>query len=534
MMKLSQLLHESMTTRAQTTDVGTRAPKPFLRRVWHVLLIVIGLFVLSGLLAFSTASPAGTTFLGSSCAASPAASCTTQPTQVWHSGYTIHHPGYWQWQDGYDVWHAGYWEWHSGHQQCYPGHYVHHSGGCGYDDYGYEECWPDWYEWVDGYCDWIPGYNEWHPGYWETKPGYWETIPGYWEHVPGYYETVYTEVCDTNADCTGTCPANQQLKCNGVSAAGGCGGGANCWCVDQNGNVTNSQCNSASDCAGNAFTCPNTELGGAVWSCQSHQCIAICGDNNNNNNNNGNPTSVPPPPVPPTSTPIPTPTRTPIPVPTPIVVPHCPPNPEDYGGSVTSVVPPGAPVVQMASQPTYPVVVGQDAAKRGADLTAQISVGACTINWHYRVREDYIYCGPNKPVCDCTKDDCELRQRWKEWDDTCTEDYPLAGVTIDGKLSQDSVNYINGPLQQKYPGAKVYQGSIRFFPSPLAQQTEYTVGNPTIWAMAGAKYPLQDPGGWDITINIATQQTTHCGPLQWSLPFPKWLTVYLREQTLTK
>ena len=354
-------------------------------------------------------------------------------------------------------------------------------------------------------------------GCWEAGSFCW-TEGGYWESEC-HDETTCTEECVWEK-CNGNNSGCTDLWCYGT-----CGAGANCECRNQDQNPNPGGCNTAADCGGTT-TCPNSQTGGSYWTCQANVCIAVCGSANEPPPENpppGNPT--------PTRTPTPLPTRTPIPTPTPFPRPSCATNPEDYGGSVTrvTVLPPD---VQVAYQPQNPVVVGQDTTKRGVDLNTTITLQACSLDWHYRVLEDYIWCG--KATCNCTVDNCELRQRWVEWDETCSENFTLANVTIDGRLNAESVAYINGPLQQKYPGVKVYQGSIAFFPNVLARVVNYVVGNPTVWQMQGLKYPLADPGSWDVTVNIATQPTTHCSAQQWSIPFPKKIPVYLREQTLTK
>ena len=385
--------------------------------------------------------------------------------------------------------------------------------------------------------------NSCWPGHWAcdgpTDPDTGDCLGStYWEEG-GCKTTCTPESYDCHCTTTETCnwekcEGNQSGGCSNLYCYGTCGAGANCECRD----APNPGCNSAADCTGDV-TCPNSQTGGSYWSCQAHACIAVCvGDkSSSSSSSSAAPTATT---VPATATPGPTatrapratPTRTPIPTPRPIPQPVCPPDPENYGGSVTSVVAPPTPAVLVNSAPPNPIVVGQDATKRGVDLNTAINVDACTINWHYRVMEDYIYCG--KASCDCTKDNCELRQRPVEWDQTCTEPYPIAGVSIRGDLSTDSVNYINGAMQQIYPGAKVKQGTITFFPNVLAHVYSYIVDNTTTWAMQGNKYPLQDPGAWDVTVNVATQATTHCGPLQWIIPFPKKIPVFLREQILVK
>ena len=492
------------------------------------------------------------------CEAQPAAGCTVQtihhdaiPCQdetVTHDGYwsyhaaqSIHHDGWWEYHAGYWVHHAGYWSWHNGYWAHHGGNWSWHNGywscdewGCEWNDGWWE--WSDpWDEWVDGWLEMIDAWDEWVDGWWEWHDPYDETVSGWWEWIPAWYETVcvggspawdeYVEVCDTSTGaCTGTCPLGGQLECTGSGTT--CGAGVSCYCVGSG----RPECNTASDCGG-PVECPYSQQGGSSWTCQANQCVSVCNveDSSGGDGSGGNnplPTSTPTPPATATAT------RTPIPTPTPYLAPRCPPNPEGLGGSVTAVIPPSRAFVNLGSAPNNPVVVGQDPTKRGVDLSAQVQVYPCQVNWHYRVPEDYVWCG--KETCNCAVDNCELRQRWKEWDETCSEDYGLAGVLIDGKLSADSVNWINGSLQQQYPGVQVYQGSIRFFPNPLAQQTNYAIGNPTIWGMAGIKYPLADPGDWDVSVAVQTDPTAHCGAQQWTIPFPKYLKVFFRGQTLIK
>ena len=396
------------------------------------------------------------------------------------------------------------------------------SGGCGWDS-GIDDyvCW-------EGGCDTVC----WNEG------GYWEE--NCWD---GYYayqcNTTYQPTCTET--CTSGCGTNGYNN-NGET------------CTDSSGNViplscnsncsvctcpsTQSYCSSDADCGGST-SCPFSTSGGSYLECQAGICASVCESSGNGGGGGGsitNSTSTPIPGVTPTATPnrtaTPGATRTPFATPTPIQHTSCPASPESEGGTVKNVIAPTPPDVQIVTLPINPVVVGQDPTQRGVDVQETVTVYACTIDWHYRVQEDYVFCG--KATCDCNVDNCEIRQRWKEWDETCTEPYGIAGITIDGQLSTDSVNYINGEMQNRYPGARVQQGSLRFFPNALARQLSYLVGVPTTWVMQGLKYPLRDPGYWDVNTTIVTEPTTHCGPLQWTVPNPKKIPVYLREQTIIK
>ena len=337
-----------------------------------------------------------------------------------------------------------------------------------------------------------------------------------------WYEGPHEECSDAHTEwqcsetCTSDCPTtgyggggtrscSVALVCNSS-----CG---TCYCPDA---VRN--CNNDADCDGGT-ECPFSTSGGSYLQCQAGLCASVCLGGGGTGGSGGTGSN-------------PTPTPRPFPTPRPVIVPPCSADPSIYGGTVTSVTAPPAPGVAMTTAPNNPVVIGQDPAKRGLDLTTQVTVGACTVNWHYRVDEEYIFCG--KATCNCSVDNCEMRTRIKEWDEQCAEPYSLADVTIDGKLSADSEAWINGDLQQQYPGVRVYQGAIRFYPNALARQTQYSVGSPTIWAMQGLRYPMADPGQWDVTLNVTTQATGHCGPLSWTLPFPKFFKVFFRDQTLIR
>jgi hypothetical protein len=218
-------------------------------------------------------------------------------------------------------------------------------------------------------------------------------------------------------------------------------------------------------------------------------------------------------------------------------VPPPVPPPLPSGGEevyLKAVIPQAPPDFTLAFQPPFPVVVGQDPTQRGVDVTGQATLHPCTVIWHHVLHEYWYYCGPNKPSCDCSKEDCEVRETTKEWDTTQLEPDALASAGIDAVLSPASVAYINGPLAQRYPGAHVYQGQVRVYPSQWASVTQNYIGIPSGWAFQALRVPFEDPGKWDFHVALTTTGTPHCSPLNWSKDFPGVLTVWLREQRLTK
>jgi hypothetical protein len=197
-----------------------------------------------------------------------------------------------------------------------------------------------------------------------------------------------------------------------------------------------------------------------------------------------------------------------------------------------AVIPQPAPEFTLEFLPPYPIVIGQDATKRGVDIQGRATLGPCTVIWHHVLREQYIYCG--KERCDCNTDNCEVRESIKEWDTTDYEPDQMASATVDSSLSAKSIAYIQGPMQQIYPGARVQQAQVGVYPTGWARVADYRVSIPTVWTMLAERVPYADPGDWDFQATLNTTGTPHCGPLHWSKAFPGALTVWLREQRLIK
>ncbi len=199
-----------------------------------------------------------------------------------------------------------------------------------------------------------------------------------------------------------------------------------------------------------------------------------------------------------------------------------------------AVIPQAPPSFSLTLQPPYPVVVGQDATQRGVDVMGQATLNPCTVIWHHVLHIYYYYCGPNHPKCNANSPGAEVRETTKEWDTTQLEPDAMASAAIDATLTPESVAYIQTVLAQRYPGAHVLQGHVRVYPSQWASVTQNYIGIPSGWAFQALRVPFEDPGKWDFGVSLATTGTPHCAPLHWSKGYAGILTVWLREQRLTK
>jgi hypothetical protein len=200
--------------------------------------------------------------------------------------------------------------------------------------------------------------------------------------------------------------------------------------------------------------------------------------------------------------------------------------------TLKAIIPPGPPEWGMAFKPDFPTVIGQDPAKRGVDVQAQAVLGACTVIWHHVVRETWTFCG--KATCNCSVDNCEERETIREWDTTEYEPDQIGSVTVNTALSSSSVAYIQGPMQSLYPGATVFQGQVRVYPSEYSRGASQVVGIPTVWRFSAERIPYADPGSWDVAVRLSTAGTSHCGSVSFDQTFPNAFVTWLREQRMVK
>jgi len=187
--------------------------------------------------------------------------------------------------------------------------------------------------------------------------------------------------------------------------------------------------------------------------------------------------------------------------------------------------------------PPYPVVIGQDPAKRGADIQWRIEIDPTIHTWyeeivHYDQRVCYSVpegTGSGCPGPASRYDNIQGADRWFEWMENdsnwqseggqprveCVKHVDvyveqLNWVRPQANLSQASREWIqHGELQDRYPGADLYQPDWEF--SPGAGGT--TTGSGTfIWEWINLRTQLKDPGFWLLSLRAMTTGTPVSGP----------------------
>ncbi len=186
--------------------------------------------------------------------------------------------------------------------------------------------------------------------------------------------------------------------------------------------------------------------------------------------------------------------------------------------------------------PAFPIVVGQDPAQRGVDVRAGVTVPPVTVS--FNVEKEY----PGERVCQwvgngegggCTPgsfDSVAYKDGFQSWmasdpdwgslDTTrqvCervtrTFPDPVTGFSARLQLEAASIAWIEtGDLQQRYPGAQVYQAVWPLWPGrPPIRQT--IAADRTAISLEWERLPLRDPGQYRVVLAGRTAGTPYTAP----------------------
>jgi hypothetical protein len=177
--------------------------------------------------------------------------------------------------------------------------------------------------------------------------------------------------------------------------------------------------------------------------------------------------------------------------------------------------------------PNYPLVVGQDTDKRGADIHVSVTVQP-TI-YTFWTQEPVYECkeGPNgNGVSNCTTDSGQPgHTKITDWicqqhQQSYNECVSLASATL--RLTSQSQDWILNELSIQYPGAYVHKPKISFSASTGCQ-----------WVETYDRVQIEDPGNWDIYINGQTSGTPVSAPRPFGGPAGQF-GVWLKETTIIK
>ncbi len=185
--------------------------------------------------------------------------------------------------------------------------------------------------------------------------------------------------------------------------------------------------------------------------------------------------------------------------------------------------------------PAYPIVVGQDPAKRGVDVSAGIQVHPVIVKYDVaKYEHECQYVGGD--VLDSA---CQNRPGYKNKKifvgcETRTLTYPdqIGFAVIEANLAPESIRWITTDLAAKYPGAHVYQAHWSLWPGRAPSQGGLS-GDRANLSVRYDQLPLADPGSYTVLIQGTTTGTPFTAPQRFSFSAPPF-DVNLLESTIIK
>ena len=190
------------------------------------------------------------------------------------------------------------------------------------------------------------------------------------------------------------------------------------------------------------------------------------------------------------------------PVPTPAVTQTPPPS---CPGASVSQVRPSLSIAPVA--PNYPLVVGQDKDKRGADVQVSVSIPPVIYTWYEPIFETENVCrdgSDGTPVC--------KKEKTFKGCETHREDLPeqITNARATATLSDASCNWIVNDLGSKWYGAYIHSASFDL--RRYGSASTGCSGTCSLNLLA-ARVPFADPGVFDLLISVNTAGTFFNGRL---------------------
>lgn len=167
--------------------------------------------------------------------------------------------------------------------------------------------------------------------------------------------------------------------------------------------------------------------------------------------------------------------------------------------------------------PAHPLVIGQDPErKRGADISASVSVPPVIFTWYEPVYEEKEICKYNANgvyVCNTKKVFKECRKH--------VENLPDRVVTLQASASLDSASraWITGQLGQTHYGAYLHKPDLNLVPGISGWSGGCTAGGSCSASANVTRAPFADPGTFNLTLQGMTSGTRFMG-IQVSEPRP--------------
>ena len=200
------------------------------------------------------------------------------------------------------------------------------------------------------------------------------------------------------------------------------------------------------------------------------------------------------------------------------VAPSCP----------ASTIVPGSPSLSISKTgPNYPLVVGQDPDKRGADVSFSVVVPPTVYTYYVPrpVYEDVEYCRSTGTsgngrgvVANCKTSASSKKNNGVMVTETrlvrvdCEKHVlyyaePISSINASANLTEDSINWIKNELSGYYYGATTQQTSFSIVPG-MALANAHCDGNKTCYATGSAsRIPFSDPGTFSLNLVARTSGT---------------------------
>lgn len=181
-----------------------------------------------------------------------------------------------------------------------------------------------------------------------------------------------------------------------------------------------------------------------------------------------------------------------------------PPPPASCPGISVSQAAPSMSIAP--GDPPYPVVVGQDPDRRGADVTGHITLPPVIVTWYEpRYEEDWGCVGPKFPGdAPCVRGRRQVVTYLAE----CIAHHEavpeqIAGITATATLSEASRSWIIGDLGSRWYGAYIHRGSFNLL--SFGNSGASCGADGTCRAVIDAHgVPFADPGYFDLLLRVST------------------------------
>ena len=216
-------------------------------------------------------------------------------------------------------------------------------------------------------------------------------------------------------------------------------------------------------------------------------------------------------------------------------------EPPEVYGCADPTIEQGPPVLSVApAAPPYPLVIGQDPDRRGADVQASVSIPPVIFTWYELVPVYESRCreartgeqgqcktSPQKTYLNGVWETVHVRDDCRQHVEVYPE--PVADVVVWARLTTASTEWIQDTLAQRYYGAHTKRPQLSLVPQLGAWLGGCSGGTCTASAFI-AGVPFEDPGTFELLLRVETGGTPVTRPR--SLFERGELQVYLARVTL--